>query len=442
MELERLAAQNPWWTGKEAIEKDDKVDRVLKTGKKIVFNLEGENSVLIGPRQLGKTTALKYDIYKKIMEQGFDPTAVLYYSFDTSRDFNEISEVINAFVVDGRKRALYLDEVSFVDGWQRAVKKFLDSAESANATVYVTGSSSINLRKELMPGRKIKFLEFRPLSFRDFLISFGSGDLRSFLERNRAGSLEGNVKAAKAALPHFEEIKRLFGDYTVTGGYPDAIFDYIKNGRVGENVFDTHWNAFVSDISKDGKSVEIATAVVYGILGSYSSKINLSAIARMQGIKSHVTVREYLEAFEDLFVARSVFPVAGRRYVFRKDRKVYFSDPFLYNLFAKKLNLLDRERESKIVEGIAYNHIYRAANRGKGIAEPKTNVCFYSGKREVDFVVGGTGLEVKWKKEVGADDFPDVDLKNRVLLSQGTYEFDRKSNLAVIPLPVFLSTLV
>lgn len=437
MNIEQLSAQNPWWARKEAIEKDDKVVNVLKTGEKIIFDLPKENSVLIGPRQLGKTTALKYDIYKKIMKEGFDPTKILYYSFDTSRRFEEIADVINTFIVDDKERTLYLDEVSFVEGWQRAIKQFLDSSKITHATVYVTGSSSINLKKELMPGRKIKFLEFKPLSFRSFLLSFGSDGLKKTLASKIAKNFQESVKISDTLTPFFEEINKLFDIYMNTGGYPDVIFDYLANKHLTEKSFDAHWNAFISDISKDNKSAEIATAVVYGIVTSYSSKINLSHIARMQGIKSHVTVREYLETFEDLFISKSVFPVAEKKYVFRKERKVYFNDPFLYNLFASKLNIIDREKEPKIVEGIAYSHIYRMANKGKTISEPKTSVGFYSGKKEIDFISNGHAIEVKWREKAKAE-FTNTNLK-KILLTKNTLEHGK--NLSIIPLPIFISTL-
>jgi len=161
----------------------------------------------------------------------------------------------------------------------------------------------------------------------------------------------------------------------------------------------------------------------------------------MQGIKSHVTVREYLEAFEDLFMSKSVFPVSGKKYVFRKERKVYFNDPFLYSLFAKKMNIVDRERESKAVEGIVCNHLYRFANRGKTISEPKTAIGFYSGKREVDFVLGDVGVEVKWQNEVSKANFPDVGLKNKILLSKKTFEAESRGGISTLPLSIFLSAL-
>ena len=443
MELERLANQNPWWNDKSAIERDEKVKNVLDTGSLIDMKLINENQVLIGPRQLGKTTALKYDIYKKIFNEGIDPKFIMYYSFDTSRNFEDISDVINTFISTNKQKTfLYLDEVSFVDGWQRAIKAFLDSDKSSNSTLYITGSSSINLKKELMPGRKIKFIEFMPLSFKKFLISFGSDKLKYILKKNSILNLDSAIELAKELMTYFDEISKLFTVYLATGGYPDAIFDYMTNKYIRDSIYDIHWNAFVSDVSKSEKSIEIATAVIYGLIESYSSKVNLSKIAQMQGIKSHITVREYIEMLDDLFTVKSIFPVADKRYVFRKDRKVYFNDPFLYNLFAKKLNIIDKNSESKIVEGIVFNSLYRFINREKQLSEPKIKVGFYSGKKEVDFVIDEFGFEVKWQNNVTYKDFPNINIKKKILLSKSTLKLDNKTEEAIIiPAPLLLAAL-
>ncbi len=443
MELERLANQNPWWNDKSAIERDEKVKNVLDTGSLIDMKLINENQVLIGPRQLGKTTSLKYDIYKKIFNEEIDPKFILYYSFDTSRNFEDISDVINTFISTNKQKTfLYLDEISFVDGWQRAIKAFLDSDKSSNSTLYITGSSSINLKKELMPGRKIKFIEFMPLSFKEFLISFGSDNLKHILKKNSVLNLDSAIELAKELMTYFDEISRLFAIYLATGGYPDAIFDYMTNKYIRDSIYDIHWNAFVSDVSKSEKSIKIATAVIYGLIESYSSKVNLSKIAQMQGIKSHITVREYIEMLDDLFTVKSIFPVANKKYVFRKDRKVYFNDPFLYNLFTKKLNIIDKNSESKIVEGIVFNSLYRFINREKQLSEPKIKVGFYSGKKEVDFVIDEFGFEVKWQNNVTYKDFPNINIKKKILLSKSTLKLDNKTEEAIIiPAPLLLAAL-
>ena len=88
MDLIDLSTQNPWWSNKDSILEDEKVKEVLAKKEKLVVNLEDENLILIGSRQLGKTTSLKYDIYKKIIREGIKPQNIFYYSFDLIADYN------------------------------------------------------------------------------------------------------------------------------------------------------------------------------------------------------------------------------------------------------------------------------------------------------------------------------------------------------------------
>ncbi len=435
MDISLIALQNPWWSDKEKIKEDSKVKAVLENGEKLVRRLEDKNLVLIGPRQTGKTTALLYDIYLKIMS-GIDPKQIMYFSFDTVKDYSVVLDVLRSFVVDEKRRFVYLDEVSFVKDWQRAVKFFLDSGMSKNVRVYVTGSSSINLKKELMPGRQISIEEFVPLSFREFLLSLGSDSLKSFLGGRVAKSPSDILSFAKEAMFYFSEISKLFSIYTVTGGYPLPIVEYLKNSNISSNTYDIYWNSFVSDISKAGKSVEIATSIILQILQSYSSHVSLSSIARSQGIGSHVTVREYLETMHDLFVINEAFALDTAKVpVFRKERKIYFNDPFLFRVFSYKLGVMPEQAESKIVEGIVHQHLYRFVNR-QGAALLKFG--YSSQKREIDFLIGDYAIEVKWQSHVTQEDMPRTQAKHKLLLSKDTLDFGK---IPIVPVPIFLAFL-
>ena len=52
MELERLAAQNPWWADRKVIERDPRVKKVLDTGSRITFATDDENKVLVGGQRI------------------------------------------------------------------------------------------------------------------------------------------------------------------------------------------------------------------------------------------------------------------------------------------------------------------------------------------------------------------------------------------------------
>ena len=111
-------------------------------------------------------------------------------------------------------------------------------------------------------------------------------------------------------------------------------------------------------------------------------------------------------------------------------------------MFAKKLNIIDKNSESKIVEGIVFNSLYRFINREKQLSEPKIKMGFYSGKKEVDFVIDEFGFEVKWQNNVSYKDFPNINIKKKILLSKSTLKLDNKTEEAIIiPAPLLLAAL-
>lgn len=440
MDLSDLSVQNPWWSNKDSIADDEKVKEVMTKKERLIVNLPDENLILIGSRQLGKTTALKYDIYKKIIKEGIKPQNILYYSFDLIADYNLIIEVLTAFCAQNDdKKYIYFDEISFVKDWQRAIKFFLDSASSKNSRIYITSSSSINFRKELFPGRNIRIMEYRPADFRTFAMSFGSGEIANFLKSNFVTNLEKIAEKAEKATVYFDELLRLFKIYVYSGGYPKVIFEFIEDGKVADATYEIYFNAFLSDLGKVNRRIDIAEAILQGILISYSSKLSFSSIAKSQNIGSHVTVNEYLSVLKDLFTIYELFASIGdngKTLSFRKERKIYFTDPFLYRLFSNKLNVVDREAESKLVEGIVLDHLMRMTGFSS-INGVNNRLFYYNAKKEIDFILDKSAIEVKWQNSPNSSDFPKSGFKFKFLLTKKTLEL--KGEVKLIPVPLFLA---
>lgn len=165
------------------------------------------------------------------------------------------------------------------------------------------------------------------------------------------------------------------------------------------------------------------------LLKNYCSRFSLSSIAKETEIGSHVTVREYLEIFENLFIVRNVFPIDLKRRTekFRKMRKAYFIDPFIYHVFKEKLLGLGTKAEEipKVVEGIVAEHLFRKYKK----------VFYLTGRKEIDFYVGNTAIEVKWQNKVRKKNFAKIDVKNKILLSKDEFEL---GEINIIPVSIFL----
>ncbi|MFH1247008.1 MAG: ATP-binding protein, partial [Candidatus Micrarchaeota archaeon] len=165
-----------------------------------------------------------------------------------------------------------------------------------------------------------------------------------------------------------------------------------------------------------------------GVVKHYGNRISLSSIAKETEIGSHVTVREYLEILEELFLVKSVFQEKREYPAFRKMRKIYFIDPFLFHVFKSKTT--GRKTEDSeiphVVEGIVGQYLQRK------FGEPR----FYYANKEVDFIAGEQFIEVKWQKNVDSRDFPNIEAKNKLLLSREAFKIEK--NIATIPVSTFM----
>lgn len=441
IEERAIFEQNPWWVSGNRILEDKKVVEALSKRNRLVYEFTKKaNSLYVGPRQTGKTTFFKLLIRDLIINKGADPTKIVYFSCETLRNFEDIVELVRTIDrLKAGEKYVFLDEVSFVEGWERAVKYILDSPLSENKIFYITGSSSVALKKESFPGRPIGTQHFLPLGMMGLLNIFGSDELKRNLQPVEFSSVREFYEKSKKLLPFQEELDRLLRHYMQCGGFPRSFYELIENGEIKEETYDIYWNWLVHDIAKLGKSEKIASGVLLGILKNYSTKFSLSSIAKEVEIGSHITVREYMELLEDMFAIRNfyTFDLNKKLVVYRKMRKAFFIDPFLFHVFRRKIagkTSMGTEEEGKMIEGIVAESIARAIKY-------EFHVGFYHDNRqnEIDACFGNFGVEVKWQENVSERDFPKVSVKNKILVSKNRLEFHESQNLLVVPASLFLS---
>ena len=424
-----MVLQNPWWRDKDEIYNDEKIKAVFSKKNPLRYFFEKGNKVIIGPRQVGKTTYLKLSILD-LLEKGTNPRNVMYFSCDLLRNYKEIVEVIRTFEqLSMGEKYVFLDEVTFVSEWERAIKFFLDSPLSRNINLYVTGSTSTGIKRESFPGRPIKIEEFLPLSFRKVVFLL-KPEFKGIVEKLKVPTTPEEIyKNALDLYPYYDELMNAFYFYLNSGGYPRAIYE-LMDGEISLDTYEMIYNATIFDITKLGRSERIALSIVLGILRRYGDRVSLNSLAKELEIGAHTTVRDYLELFEELFIGRNYFQADLKSFapLLRKERKVYFIDPLVVNTFSRHFGF-DVDISKKI-EGVVGEHLKR-----------NFETYFFYGKREVDFVTKRFGVEVKWQNKVKASDFPRVGIKNKLLLSKKNMEFVEGRNLVIIPVPLFLIQL-
>ena len=79
MEIKQITEQNPWWIDPEKINEDSKVLESISKDFRIRYTFPEENLLIIGPRQVGKTTYLKLFV-RDLIGRGVDARQILYFS--------------------------------------------------------------------------------------------------------------------------------------------------------------------------------------------------------------------------------------------------------------------------------------------------------------------------------------------------------------------------
>ncbi|MBI4139574.1 ATP-binding protein [Candidatus Woesearchaeota archaeon] len=425
MDWNSVVSQNPWWSDILEIEKDAQVSYAVNKKHLFIPKFVEGNHLILGPRQTGKTTYLKLCI-KELLDKKVPATHCLYFVCNLVMNYQDIIDIVSLFKKSGGKY-IFLDEISFVNNWERSVKQILEIKYlNEGMNFYFTGSTTLELQKERFPGRPIKIKEFLPLDFKNFCVVFGSSSLKKTISFH--SNIKNMVRSAPKLLPNITEISKLFDFYIHCGGFLRAAYELIEEGKIRDETFQIYWEWIAGDISSIGLSERTLSAVLKGVVKMYSSSFSLSALAKEVEIPSHITVRDYLEVLESLYVLRSYWKEYDKTPFFRKERKVYFIDPFIFHIASlKTLGLAEKKQENvpKIVEGIV----------GECLRRKNLGVKFLRSSKELDFVSEGVGIEVKWQESVSTKDFPKIDLLQKFILSKNDVNLEGK--VKIIPVALF-----
>jgi len=136
----------------------------------------GKANVVVGMRRTGKTWFC-YQMMKELIASGLEKERLLYLNFEDERllpfspgDFQFILETYYRKFPDFKDKRcyLFLDEVQRIEGWDKFVRRLLDSE---NLSMCVTGSSSKLLSTEIATSLRGRSLttEMFPFSFREYL---------------------------------------------------------------------------------------------------------------------------------------------------------------------------------------------------------------------------------------------------------------------------------
>jgi uncharacterized protein len=361
---------------------------------------ERRATILVGPRQSGKTT-----LVRKLLLENSD-----YRTLDDVTLLAAAQADPHAFVKRSGK-LMIIDEVQRAPDLLLAIKKEVDE-NSEKGQYLLTGSANIRQLptvKESLAGRVAK-LQLRPLAQGEIL-----GKKPNFLQQ---------AIAQQFVDPHEHYDRDCVITLALRGGFPEPLTLSEKTG-VGWHT--DYLEALIDHDLKEIINIRRRDDMhrLLDVLATWSSQyIDLSAIQSALAIKRQ-TLESYLNALEALFLFERLPAYAKTDYArIGKRPKLYMNDSGMMAALLKwnkdKVRL-DNSRLGKLVETLVYNEI-------------ATQVSCYSGyqlyhyrdreQREIDLIVESDqgellGIEVKAGSSVKKEHFKHLSWFQDSLVKKG-----------------------
>ena len=458
-----LSLQNPWWIKKNRIDED--VHLAGLSNLPHVFQPEVLNEddltrdavyTIRGPRQVGKTTAVKL-LIKQLIDQNVNPRNIFYYSMDLVKNSRERYEIYldwkNGVADTPGRKWIFWDEATFVKDWEKGIKHIVDTFGLKGQTFILTGSSAVDLRKgtERLPGRRgIAFPDrvLLPVSFREYCRLKG---IEIDIVQLDILSVEAVHEAAGRLKMFFAEIDRLFREYLTTGGFLPSINCFAETGRITDQVKQQYRSVFLNDVEKIGRNRTIARDISGVLIDSLGTPLSWNRFARRAGSISPITLADYITLFSDSFSLfyLKFFERHKKRGNPNKNKKIYPFDPLLYLVLSDIGGRnYSRVPQSFIVEGVVGNHLIRSQEKNAihGLAD-LDHVFYWKSQRgkEIDYLLYKDEqvlpLEVKFQKSIQPADYVTItkSFKRGIVLSKES--FGGNENVVIMPVSCFLYLL-
>ncbi len=379
-EIEELLVRlNPWWRGKPVEGIAGLRPRFLY--RKLLQQMRKKQVIAItGPRRTGKSTLMRH-LIQHLLDEGTKPVEVLYFSFDEilAKEPEIIEKVLLTYEQSFLQRELrdvyiFLDEVQYVENWAAVLKRYYDL--DVGIKFVISGSQSLTVRKgeESLAGRIYEFV-LPPLTFREFLHLNGVEVEQVQLKFEKLKEAQGKLWLRK------RELLTALSHYLRQGSFPELIWeDDIENARqyvtslLKKVIFEDIPRIFPIENSLQLNEILKFVARRPGALVEYQSLASSLNMTRQ-------TASKYISALEEAFIVmilanyrRSALTVA------RKKKKAYLV------AHAYALPFVEPEEalvgSSWIIENVVACHLNAK--------------FFWRNAGEVDFIVDGSPVEVKY----------------------------------------------
>jgi len=338
------------------------IERILEKTIKNRLN-KGKAIVLLGARQVGKTTLLK-TIFGNLPD-------VLWLNGD-ELDVQALFETISATrlkVILGNKKIIIIDEAQRIKDIGLRMKLITD--QIPDVQLVITGSSAFELANQVnepLTGRKWEYNMY-PISFGEMVTHHG------LLEEKRL-------------LPH----------RMVFGYYPDVI----NNIGVEKEILKQLSNSYLykdvlllEQIKKPEGLIKLLQALAFQV----GSQVSYNELSKLCGLDAK-TVEKYIVLLEQTYIVYRVGSFSRNlRSELKKSRKIYFYDNGIRNALIANFNQLEQRQD---VGALWENFVFSERMKYLQYQQKWMNTWYWRTKeqKEIDCIEESDGqltaYEFKW----------------------------------------------
>jgi uncharacterized protein len=356
--------------------------------------------LLLGPRQVGKTTLLK-----QLNSELSKASKSLFLDLDILSNYERVStfeSFVSTLELAGYKKSqkqlfyVFLDEFQKYPGMPKVMKNAYDNLD--NVKIYASGSSSLAIKdsvQESLAGRK-RICELYPLDFEEFL--WFKQDARASEQLSNAGSLNGDSLSGP-----LRDLDAQLREFMTFGGYPEVALCASKAEKIAvlESVFDLYVKKDLVDYLKMDrilpmKRVMELLAVNNGQKTKYDDLVK-------EASSSFAEAKHFLEILSETYVIKELRPFfTNRKKEMVKMPKTYFIDSGVRNLFIRNFNDLSiRSDAGFLFEGFILSEFLKRGARELRFWQDKN-------RNEVDILMEKDArwipIEIKFKQSLKSDD--------------------------------------
>ncbi len=307
--------------------------------------------VLLGSRQVGKTTLLK------MFRNHFD--SIKKKTFFIDLEDNLLLDVCNkgpkelaSYLLmkgfsDNEFLYLFIDEIQYLDD-PSSFLKILHDHYGGKFKVFATGSSTFRIKskfKDSLVGRTLDFNLF-PLSFNEFLEFNGN-----------------NYTLENSDIPEAIniELQNYYKSFLGIGGYPAIVIERVKEKREKKisEIIKKYLKADIIDIGNI-KDIRKFNSLLEILASQSGNMLNISELSRTLGLAKQ-TIDDYLFILENTFIIKLIRPYYNNvRSELTKMPKIYFEDTGIIN-YLENRQLLE-VINGKNFENSIYNELRKIFN--------------------------------------------------------------------------------